>query len=84
MLTCLAECVVCAVTIAIIVEKWAVQPFEAITTKPPQYIIFALLRCNFAGVVITILMFYGILHSLQNIFAELTRFADRLFYQVRK
>lgn len=37
-----------------------------------------------AGAIMMFLMFYGILHCWLNVFAELTRFGDKEFYQVNK
>ena len=38
--------------------------------------------CMLPGTVVLVLGFFAILHSWLNAFAEMTRFADRMFYKV--
>ena len=39
-------------------------------------------NCMLPGTVVLVLGFFAILHSWLNAFAEMTRFADRMFYKV--
>lgn len=42
-----------------------------------------LLRASVAGIMFLLLCFFAFLHCWLNLFAELLRFADRMFYKVR-
>lgn len=83
-LVCAIEFIICVVTTAVVLDLYVVRPFEELGEKPvsQSYLIFSVFRCNFAGVFVMMYFFYMALHAFQNLFAELTRFADREFYQV--
>lgn len=84
MAVCAFELILDAVAVAIVVDLCLIQPFEVIGTEwiSREKFLLSLLCCNFAGVFVLIWLFYLTLHVFQNLFAELTRFADREFYQV--
>lgn len=85
-LVCATEFILCGATIAAVIDLYVIRPFEDFETKShsSSYIILSILRCNLSGVFLMMCVFYMTLHAFQNIFAELTRFADRQFYQVLK
>lgn len=83
MLICVVEFIFCGITVLVGLDFYMIRPFENIDSNFNR-IILSLFRCNFAATYLMMCAFYMVFHALQNLFAELTRFADREFYQVIK
>lgn len=78
------ELALLAVTLAVVLDMFVLQYFNTVVTRESlrKNLIAYALRFNFAGAFVMIYLFYMTLHAFQNLFAELTRFADREFYRV--
>ena len=61
------------------------QVFRQIGQEPMsgKGLVLAVFGCMLPGTLVLLLGFYLLLHSWLNAFAEMLRFADRMFYQVR-
>ena len=62
-----------------IIPEWYNFGKDKMTT---QAMIVHLFACMIPGNTLLCLAFFGLLHSWLNAFAEMLRFADRMFYQV--
>ena len=49
-----------------------------------RHFTLSVFNCMLPGTMVLVLGFFAILHSWLNAFAEMTRFADRMFYEVSK
>jgi hypothetical protein len=58
------------------------QPyFRLIPTDPVRHLILSLAKCALMGPFITLCIHMSVIHAPYNIWAEITRFADRRFYE---
>lgn len=75
----------CAICLSILLELVPVRQFEEFGLREYTWneVVILVLRCQIAGFIIAAYLFYLVLHAVQNLFAELTRFGDRQFYGVR-
>lgn len=79
---CFAECAGCIFYLYIIFANFCVPEFQATASNPGdlQMLFVSLFNSVIPGIAVYLLTFFGLLHCWMNMFAELTRFADRLFY----
>lgn len=80
----MCEVATAILAVAIITETCYVQFFKnfGVKTLPWQDIVLAILGSTLSGTLIMTSLFFFVLHSWQNAFAEILMFADRLFYKV--
>lgn len=66
-------------------RKRCFQPCDEIDALVPQpwSSLVSPLHASVAGIMLLLLCFFAFLHCWLNLFAELLRFADRMFYKVR-
>lgn len=79
---CAAEVVACTFYIYVLFATFCLPEFRATASHPGDLkaLFASLFNSVLPGIATYLLAFFGLLHSWMNLFAELTRFADRMFY----
>ncbi|XP_012536267.1 sterol O-acyltransferase 1 [Monomorium pharaonis] len=74
---------VCIFCLAFIVERFIIPIYYTFDTQPRDWKSFIknIVESSFIGVLLLIIAQYLLLHSWMNAWAEMLRFADRLFYK---
>lgn len=66
-----------------ILVRFCIPVFKHFNTEhvTVKMFISSILACHLSGTLLLLILFYGILHCWLNAFAEMLRFADRMFYK---
>lgn len=82
---CFLEVIGVIFYLSFLFERFLVAPFEEYGLKPYRWhdIILTVLGNTAAGMLIMLTTWYAVLHAWMNGFAEMLRFADRMFYKVK-
>lgn len=77
------QVVVCIFYTYYIFERFCVPVFRNFSHEhlTPQAFLLAVFGCMMPGALVLLIAFFAVLHSWLNAFAEMLRFADRLFYR---
>jgi len=78
----LVQLVLCVHFATVIMMNFGITPFKTFGLEPitAAVIINSVLSCILPALLLTLLVFYGILHCWLNLTAEVLRFGDRRFY----
>ncbi|XP_060529017.1 sterol O-acyltransferase 1-like isoform X2 [Cylas formicarius] len=79
----IAEIITAIFFYAFLVEKYMIRPYKRIGLQKftRSEIILSIFESSACGLLCLLCIFYVVLHSVQNLVAELLRFGDRLFYK---
>jgi len=69
----------CIIYVYAVFERYVI-PYERDFIGDYTSLLLGIFKVMMPGIAISLLMFYMVLHSWLNAFAEITKFADRLFY----
>lgn len=86
MINCITHLVIYAVVLSYLFKMFVLQPLTQFGVVPYTWkdLLLIFFRLNMIGPLFTLLLFSFLLDFWENLFAELTMFADRLFYKVSK
>lgn len=79
----MVEFILLIFTMSFTVDKIVYPSFEEVgkTSLKWEELVLSILGNSGPGIIIYVIGFYLVLHVIQNLFAELLRFGDRLFYE---